>query len=799
MKLKKKMILIWTGILIISLLLQCLWGIAITSRNTEEKIRSELYSTLESYINNTLVTRQMILSENRLDTVGSYVYEYQRSALEIAGQIATYTHIQFIIFNSSGELLFDSGSAEDPFIRQVWNSASGLLAGDSGNRAFHDTISGGIIIAGTLFVPWDWVVVTTDRDNTAASQIQQIVLGTVLLLSVVLIATIIIMMLITQHVILNPIKILHETSHQLSRGDYPETIDISGSDVFGELARTMESMARTLKRNQDDLITLNSSLEQSVAEKTRELQAKSLQLEHENTALRALENQYRSIFDYSPDAIFINRDNRIYLANQASAHLLGAASPDMLLDRDIYSFYEPAYHSVLTEHNRRALADGLPVTVPEEHIIRLDGTLVEVETIITPFTLKKSQALHMIMRNISEQKQLLDEKDRLQKQVTDAQKMELISQLAGGIAHDFNNMLSGLLGNIELAKMEAPDNSPIHTYLNQAFSAYERAKNLTSQLLTFSKSSSISTVTTDMRKVISDSTEFTLAGSNVTVEYDLDETLWYCDVDTNQMAQVIDNIILNAKQALKDTGVIRITAKNTALNKHNPQQLEDGEYVRISIADNGSGIPDAIKSKIFEPFYTTKNNGTGLGLSSSLSIVMKHKGTITVEASEREGTVFTIFLPRSKSLDIDNSLDDREGFHGEGKILILDDNEAVRAVLSAMLSSLGYEVIEANDGQDIVDMCHQRLHDPVLDQKFSSMQAAFFDLTIPGGVGGREVIERTRECCPRNIPIIAISGYSDDDIITNPVRYGFTDSIQKPFTRKELVGVLSKYCKQPHR
>lgn len=794
MQLTKKIILIWSLVLIFCLLLQSILVIAIVRQNTEETIRSELGTSLEQYISNTLSARQNVLEEYKLDSVQSYVREYQNSALEVAGQIASYTHVQYLIYNLSGDLLLNTGTADEQFETRVWDSISTLVNQSFSTDFLHDTLQPGVFIAGKEFMPWEWIIVTTDQNKHPTSQIWQIIGGTILLLGVILIITIIVMMLISQRLIIKPIKTLHKTSQTITKGIYPESIDIHSRDIFGELARAMEVMSGRLKKNQNDLINLNISLELKVTEKTEELERKSRALAEENRKHKDLENQYRSIFDYSPNAIFINLNNRIFLANNTCGQLFGAVSPDQLTGRNIYDCFDPEFHDIIAEQISTMRSEGTPVPQIEQRIIRLDGTAVDVEVIATPFQLHGKQAIHVIIRDITEQKILQKEKDLFQQKLVENQKMELISQIAGGVAHDFNNMLSGILGNIELAKMEAPSNSPIHSYLQRAFSAYERAKNLATQLLTLSKSHSIKTAPTDIKQLLIDNVKFTLTGTDIPVKYDIDDHLWLCDVDVNQLSLVVDNLVINAKQALGKNGTIWIAAENTTLKLRNPYQLEKGDYAHIAITDNGSGIPRKIKSHIFDPFYTTKSTGTGLGLSTSLSILTKHRGSITLDSTGDTGTTFSIFLPRSSTETVKKIPIEEKLFSGQGKILILDDEDIVRSVLSSMLFSLGYEVIEVSDGQEVLDMCHTQKTDKELTEGLSSLQAAFFDLTIPGGIGGREVINKLQDRCKKDIPIIAISGYSDDDVITDPTKYGFTASVQKPFKRGDLIRILSTYC-----
>ena len=393
----------------------------------------------------------------------------------------------------------------------------------------------------------------------------------------------------------------------------------------------------------------------------------------------------------------------------------------------------------------------------------------------------------------------MTEELRIQERLQQTTRLDSLGILAGGIAHDFNNLLSGLFGFVQLARESAQRQEDCTPYLDEVIKIFDRTKGLTQQLLTFARGGQPIRAARDLRPLIIDSTSFALSGSRITSTYHLPEDLWACNVDDHQFSQVIDNIVINAKQAMHDdSGTITILAENIRLEDDEVPPLASGEYVKISITDTGSGIPPQIIDKIFDPFFTTKQQGNGLGLATCYSIIKKHDGIMSVTSHLGSGTTFVIYLPRSvtpppvERPDTEKSSKKRQG---SGKVLILDDEEMVRTVVGKMVSALGYTPVMAADGSEITELC-SRIQGQVAAGEIAEpgFVAALFDLTVPGGMGGKEAVKQIRGLC-ESIPIFASSGYSEDPIMADPQAYGFTDSIAKPFKMDDLARLLATYVK----
>lgn len=387
----------------------------------------------------------------------------------------------------------------------------------------------------------------------------------------------------------------------------------------------------------------------------------------------------------------------------------------------------------------------------------------------------------LVFRDMTEKQKLMDSLQR-----TD--KLEAIGILAGGIAHDFNNLLSGVFGYIELARMST-DVATMSAYLDQAMVVFSRARNLTQQLLTFSKGGAPLRKTGELAPVVKESALFSLSGSNVTCEFTIPEDLWTVDFDRGQIGQVIDNLVINAQQAMPMGGKLFISMGNVSLNDGEKPPLNAGNYVQISIADTGTGMhPDLLK-RIFDPFFTTKQKGNGLGLATSYAITKKHAGLIDVESILGKGSTFHVFLPASQTTPTAIDADLPETHHGQGLILIMDDEEFVRCIVSKLLQSMGYTVIEAKDGQEALKLLQESAKNGhVID-------GVIFDLTVPGGMGGKDAVQILRQHFPQ-LPAFVSSGYSEDPVMAQPQKYGFTDSLRKPYRREELSALLNRHLKK---
>ncbi|MDG5816493.1 ATP-binding protein [Chitinispirillales bacterium ANBcel5] len=379
------------------------------------------------------------------------------------------------------------------------------------------------------------------------------------------------------------------------------------------------------------------------------------------------------------------------------------------------------------------------------------------------------------------------EKEKLIEATQLNQRLQSLSVLAGGIAHDFNNMLTGIYGYIDLASESEKEQAG--SYLKTALDTITKARGLSNQLLTFAKGGAPVKTSARLSTVISECINFVLSGSKVVCKYTYSEDLYACFMDKSQIAQVIDNILINALQAMPEGGEIEITAKNHILNEKQHPYLKGGRYVLLSIKDHGIGIEPEKLNRIYDPFFSDKPKGHGLGLSTCYSIISRHEGAMDVESKPNEGTTFHIILPASENQEHKEAKKDSARHKGKGLILIMDDEEILRKSISAMVEAIGYRTICAKDGKEAVELFMKAKVEEI------PFTAAILDLTIPGAMGGKEAIKKIREE-DKEVPAFVFSGYADDPVMADPNAYGFTASIPKPFRISELSEVFNRYLRK---
>jgi len=411
-------------------------------------------------------------------------------------------------------------------------------------------------------------------------------------------------------------------------------------------------------------------------------------------------------------------------------------------------------------------------------LLAKDGTRRDIANSCAPIRDQESRIVGavLVFRDVTNRK-------RMEEEVLKAEKLKSVGVLAGGIAHDFNNILAAILGNISLAKLDLAqgDDDKVRQLLEDAEKASLRARNLTQQLLTFSKGGEPIRRVESIAEIIKDCADFILSGGKVHCRYSLAEDIWPVNIDTGQMSQVIQNIIINAMHAMPDGGTIEISGDNLVNDHQQIPSLPAGNYVRIALRDEGTGIPEELLNKIFDPYFTTKEEGSGLGLALTHSIITKHQGLIQVE-SGTWGSCFTIFLPALPEHEVEEQAAPSETVTrtGQARVLIMDDEPMVRDIARDMLLHLGYDVETAANGQEAIEIYQAAMGSD------SPIDLVIMDLTIPGGMGGREAVRRLAEMNPA-VKAIVSSGYSNDPVMSDYRQYGFSGMVYKPFQLSELL------------
>src|SRR5215475_7938098 len=374
-------------------------------------------------------------------------------------------------------------------------------------------------------------------------------------------------------------------------------------------------------------------------------------------------------------------------------------------------------------------------------------------------------------------------RQRMEEEVLKARKIKSVGVLAAGIAHDFNNFLTGILGYVSLAKVVAQTDVQVAAYLTAAEQACQRATALTQQLLTFAKGGAPVRHTVSLVEILKESVGFALRGANVRGDIQIAADLWPVDVDAGQINQVIHNVVLNAVQAMPGGGTVEVRADNIAFEAGAPFPLIEGQYVKITVQDYGCGMPKEVLSNIFDPYFTTKAEGSGLGLTTAYAIVTKHDGYITVTSEVGLGTTVVIYLPASQQALVSAQTRPPIPLRGSGRILVMDDEEMIRDLLRALLETLGYTVECVQDGAEAVAVYQ---YAQAARQPFA---AVILDYTMPGGVGGLETLHRLRAIDPQVKALIS-SGYANNPVMADWAYYGFSGVVAKPYTMAQLQEVL---------
>jgi PAS domain S-box-containing protein len=479
--------------------------------------------------------------------------------------------------------------------------------------------------------------------------------------------------------------------------------------------------------------------------------------------------------------IVVDRDYRIISANRAYCEQVSLPS-DKVVGEHCYKVSHqserPCFEVGEKCAVREVFATGISHTVVHNHSDQ-DGEILFVETKAFPNKDESGTVVSVIetVRNITERHLL--EAERLK-----TQKLEAIGTLAGGIAHDFNNLLQGVFGYVSMAKMSGDKPAEISGLLEKAEQALSMSVNLTNQLLTFAKGGKPVIENTDLRPVIENAANFALSGSRCSCRLDIAQNLWSAEADAGQIGQVIQNIVLNASEAMPEGGSIDISATNVEVPEQSNILLpEGGKFLKIVIQDIGAGIPEKDQPRIFDPYFTTKQKGSGLGLATSYSIIKNHRGTIEVQSKPDSGTAFTIHLPANERGNGENAHVPCESTARKCRILVVDDETVILDVAQKMITVLGHDVALATDGESAVEKYRQAFASE------NPFDIVILDLTIRDGLGGEETLQILKEIDP-NVKTVVSSGYSDSPIISNFQAYGFSAVLSKPYSLSALRACL---------
>ncbi len=549
---------------------------------------------------------------------------------------------------------------------------------------------------------------------------------------------------------------------------------LTQQDESQYLKQYNEALIRKLELKMEQLEKINRRLERDIAAR-RQAEA----------ALRESEARFRSLVDAAPEAIFVQSGGRFLFVNPATAKMLGADRTEDMIGQPLMDRIAPEWHQEVHDRIRYQVETGKPAPLMEQEYVRMDGSRIAVETTAVPVQYQGRQSHLVFVRDITERKIAEQEREKLQAQLAQAQKLESIGHLAGGIAHDFNNELSVIQGYAEIALLKVDASQPIFADLQEIKKASKRSADLTRQLLAFARKQTISPKMLDLNETIEGILKMLrrLIGEGIILTWTPGPDLWKLKMDPSQIDQILANLCVNARDAIADIGRITISTGNTALDKaycSTHQGVAPGEYVLLSVADNGCGMTKDILAKIFDPFFTTKElgKGTGMGLATVYGIVKQNNGFISVASEPGKGTAFSIYLPRHIGTEEEIALEERREPvpGGSETILLMEDETSILNVTTAMLERVGYQVLPVSSPAQALSMAERhegRIHLMITDVIIPEMNV-------------KDLVKKIMALHP-DMKILFMSGYTSDVIAHHGVLDEDVDFIQKPFSMDGLM------------
>jgi len=525
---------------------------------------------------------------------------------------------------------------------------------------------------------------------------------------------------------------------------------------------------RSLRRWSEDEVTLLRVV--------GELFSAALSRKRAEEALQQSERKYRALVETTATGfVILDRSGHVLDANAEYLRMTGRRSLADIRGRSVEEWTADHDRERNAREVGRCFERGFARNLQIDYV-QGTGEVVPVEINATVVEVDGEPQIISMIRDIADRK-------RLQEELSQSERLRSVGVLAGGIAHDFNNILTGVLGNISLLRETLGPDAAGAALLAESEMAALRARDLTLQLLTFSRGGAPVRRAFRPAALVRESATLALRGRGSACEFRIDEALWPVEADEGQVGQVIRNLVINASHAMSGGGTVVVQGRNRQVRGHSA--LPDGPYVALSVADRGAGVPAEHRHRIFDPYFSTKEQGRGLGLAVSYSIVANHGGLISVASQVGQGSVFTVYLPATGKAPEERPSEGRAPRPGRGRVLVMDDEQMVRDIAAKIIQSLGYEVAVAPEGREALALWRQARE---AGRPFDVM---IVDLTVPGGMGGRETIRELLAQDPGAKAIVS-SGYHQDPIMARYREYGFRDVIAKPYGVAAIGATLAR-------
>lgn len=604
---------------------------------------------------------------------------------------------------------------------------------------------------------YEWIVAASsyyEEFYSPLDRVRNIILVTVL----VLFALILPLTMWIGRSITTPIQSLMEGFARGAGGDFGTRISMERSDELGELARFFNVFMERLQANSEELLQSNRKLLQ---EKERIL-----------TTLRSI----------NEGVIVTDSEGRLQLMNTAAERIIELSQEDAMgreIGELMHIFNEQTGNALENPVMTVIKSGGSAELGPDTRLLGGGGDSRFIQASAAPVRDPGGTTVGtvLVIRDLTAQR-------KMELELEKALKIESLGVFAGGIAHDFNNLLTSIMGNISLAKVMKHDDEELLGVLDDAEKASLHARELTQQLLTFSRGGEPIRKVQSVAGIIKESAEFILSGSKLKLEDSIEEGLWNVSVDAGQFSQVIYNIVLNSRQIMPEGGTVKIDAGNVHLGPEEGLPLDAGPYVKITITDNGPGMTPDVVRRIFDPYFTTRTDGSGLGLSICFSIIRRHGGFLEARSEPGKGASFIIYIPATLQDETDFPEENHVTVSASGRVLVMDDEESVRATALRMLEKMGFTVTCSREGEEAVAAVEEVM------ASGDRFRFAIMDLTVPGGMGGKDALVRVKEIDPE-LRVIVSSGYSNDPVMANYREYGFDAVMVKPYRFEDMNRVIS--------
>ncbi|MDM8538871.1 PAS domain S-box protein, partial [Desulfobacterales bacterium HSG17] len=501
-------------------------------------------------------------------------------------------------------------------------------------------------------------------------------------------------------------------------------------------------------------------------------QKKTLKALYEST------QKYENLFHKAPD-MYVSVDPKtakILDCNQTLINKTGYMK-DEIIGRKVFDLYTPDSAEYAKSNVFPLFVKTGRVEGKELQLLLKDGRALDVSLNVESIQDSTGNILQNIscLRDITNQKNAERQLKAKEEQLQRSQKMDALGTLAGGIAHDFNNMLSVITGNVSYALSLLKSDEELFEVLSEVQEGTRQSKKLTQQLLTFAKGGAPIKKAADINQIIREAAQFVTRGTKTQCKFNLHETIWAAVADEGQINQVVSNLVINANQAMPDGGFVQVETENVVVESENVLALPPGRFIKVAVKDQGMGIPEKHLLKIFDPYFSTKQQGNGLGLTTSYSIIQKHGGHISAESNLGLGTTVYFYLPASEKTVSLAGEGIKATHHGQGKILVMDDQESILKIMGRILSRMGYETEMTTDGAQAIQLYSDAY------KSRNPFRAVILDLTVPGGMGGAKTIPELLKINPK-VKAVVSSGYSNDPIMANYKDLGFCGVVPKPYT-----------------